>query len=218
MCSIQPRLLYPNFRALRLQRSHLVCTHSLTESVLTIRFSDFVRLLQIAKDTNASNPANSGPFALVVLREISLSLSISLNYLFFLIYLGRPPRGEVKLVNPADRARARRESPSRWSYWGIFGYMAQGALGAAIVAVAVLEVIWRVTEKAKGNIYMADGIIQGVLSISFLGKVLLNTYLSPLVPRWKTARDYSPVISALAIRLGIILASEFCSKWHLPLM
>lgn len=175
--------------------------------------SDFARLLQVAKDTTNSNPANSGPFALVVLREISFALSISLNYLFFLVYLGRPPRGELKLFAIPDRARARRESPSRWPYWGLFGFLAQGVLGSSILAVAILEVIWRITGKAKGNkSYVADGILQVILSLSFLVKIVLNTYLSPLIPRWKTLRDYSPLIFALSTRLGIALAGEFSSK------
>lgn len=185
---------------------------------VNLPISDFARLLLVAKQPDTTSIVNSGPFAIVVLREISYSLSISLNYLFFLVYLGRPPRGEVQLVGPAERARARRESPARWAYWGVVGYLAQGVLAAAIVAVAVLGVIWRVTANPKGVIYMTNGVIEGVLSISFLGKVLLNAWLSPLTPQWKTIRNYSPLIFALATRLGIILTSEFCSMLHPKLL
>ena len=171
-------------------------------------FSDFARLLQEAKTLDDKNT-----FAIKILREVNFSLSIALNYFFFLIFLGRPPRGEVKLVNVADRARARRDSPSRWAYWGLPGYVLQALLGATVVSVAILEMIWRVSGNAGGTIYMANGIVQGVLSVAFLGKTFLNTYLSPLSPRWKTARDYLPVIFALSTRLAIVLASEFCSKF-----
>jgi hypothetical protein len=86
-------------------------------------------------------------------------------------------------------------------------------LGSSILVVAILEVIWRVTGKAKHNkIYVADGILQGILSIIFLGKIVLNTYLSPLIPRWKTLRDYSPLIFALSTLLGIALTNEFSGK------
>jgi hypothetical protein len=95
----------------------------------------------------------------------------------------------------------------------MFGLLAQGVLGSSILAVAVLEVIWRITGKTKDNkIYVADGILQGILCLSFLGKIVLNTYLSPLIPRWKTLRDYSPLIFALSIRLGIAITNEFSGK------
>jgi hypothetical protein len=84
-------------------------------------------------------------------------------------------------------------------------------LGTSITSVAVLEIIWRISGNAGSVVYMANGIIQGVLSVAFLGKTFLNIYLSPLTPRWRTARDYLPIILALFARLGIILASEFCS-------
>jgi hypothetical protein len=146
----------------------------------------------------------------VVLREVCFAISISLNYLFFLLYLGRPPRGEFALN---DRARARQQSPSAWAYWGIFGYIAQGILFAGTISVAVLEVIWRVSARPRSRVYMADGIIQGILAAAFLGKTFLNAYLSPLRPKWKTFRNYLPVILALSLRLGIVLASEFCSEY-----
>jgi hypothetical protein len=159
----------------------------------------------------AKTPEDEGTFAIKILREVNFSLSIALNYLFFLTFLGRPPRGELKLANVADRARARRDSPSQWAYWGITGYLFQAIFGASITSVAVLEIIWRISGNAGSVVYVANGIIQGVLSVAFLGKIFLNTYLSPLSPRWRTARDYLPVILALFTRLGIVLASEFCS-------
>lgn len=161
------------------------------------------------------NGGASGTFAITVLREVNFSLSTALNYFYFLLFLGRPPRGELTLANPADRARARRESPSRWAYWGIFGYLTLVVLGASIVSAVVLEMIWRISSNPGGTIYVASGIIQGVLCLAFLGKVLLNTYLSPLSPRWKTMRDYLPIILALSARLGIVLASEFCGRFRI---
>ncbi|PVG04628.1 hypothetical protein CPB86DRAFT_720926 [Serendipita vermifera] len=164
---------------------------------------DYARLLQVV------NPApDSGSTAIVVLREVCLAISISLNYLFFLLYLGRPPRGEFALN---DRARARQQSPSAWAYWGIFGYITQAILFGGTIAVAVLEVIWRVSSRPPSGVYMADGILQGILAAAFLGKTFLNAYLSPLRPKWKTFRNYLPIILALSLRLGIVLASEFCT-------
>ena len=154
-------------------------------------------------------------FPLIVLREVNLALSISLNYFFFFVYLGRPPRGEARLVEFSPLSSSRRISPSRWSYWGVTGYILQAILAAGIIAVAVLGIIWRLGGKATGSIYKADYLLQAVLALAFLGKICLNVFLSPLTPRWKTARDYLPVITALSSRLGIVLASEFCGSFIL---
>lgn len=170
--------------------------------------SDFARLLQ-----NAKGIEDPDLTSIINLREISISLSIALNYLFFLFFVDRPPRGEVNLAPRSERDRVSQESPSRWAYWGVPGYTIQAILAAQIVAITVLEMFWRITKSAGGRIYLADGIVEGVLCVAFLGKLFLNTYLSPLMPRWKTARDYSPVIIALLTRLAILLTSAFCSKF-----
>lgn len=163
---------------------------------------------------NAKGVDDPSLTSIINLREVSFSLSIAFNYLFFLFFVDRPPRGEVNLAPPSERDRVSRESPARWAYWGTTGYVIQASLAAQIVAVAVLEMFWRITRRAGGKVYLASGIVEGVLSVAFLGKVFLNCYSSPLMPRWKTARDYSPVIIALVTRLAIVLASEFCSKSH----
>ncbi|KAG8788890.1 hypothetical protein FRC19_000179 [Serendipita sp. 401] len=174
---------------------------------------DFARLLQEAKvpRSNSISTSNPGQFPLIVVREVNFSLSISLNYLFFFVYLGRPPRREISLVPTGEQIRARRDSPARWSYWGVSGYLLQATLGAGIVGVAVLSIIWRVNGTASGGIYRADSLLQGILSLVFLGKILLNTYLSPLTPRWKTVRDYAPVVVSLFLRFGIVITNEFCA-------
>jgi hypothetical protein len=164
-------------------------------------------LLQNAKGVD--DPSLRG---IVILREVSISTSVAFNYLFFFFFVDRPPRGEVKLAPRSERERVSRESPSRWAYWGTTGYLIQAFIAAQIAALCVLEMFWRITKKPGGKVYLADGIVEGVLSVAFLGKIFLNCYLSPLMPRWKTARDYSPVILALLTRLAIVLASEFCSK------
>ncbi|KAG8836535.1 hypothetical protein FRC18_011212 [Serendipita sp. 400] len=175
---------------------------------------DFARLLQEAKvpRLNSMSTSSPGQFPLIVVREVNFSLSISLNYLFFFVYLGRPPRREISLVPTGEQIRARRDSPARWSYWGVSGYLLQATLGAGIVGVAVLSIIWRVNGTASGGIYRADSLLQGILSLVFLGKILLNTYLSPLTPRWKTVRDYAPVVVSLFLRFGIVITNEFCGE------
>lgn len=141
-----------------------------------------------------------------------MSISTALGFFFFLLYLGRPPRGEVALVPLDERARARRRSPSSWGHWGLTGYAIEIFIGANIVAITVLQIIWRVTGNMRGPIYMADGVIQGVVTLSFFAKVVLNSYFSPLKPIWNTLRDYSPVIVALCLRLSVVIANEFCCK------
>ncbi|CAG7847717.1 SubName: Full=Uncharacterized protein {ECO:0000313/EMBL:CCA67875.1} [Serendipita indica DSM 11827] len=175
---------------------------------------DFSRLLQEAKSSpppQSDDTSTPRQFPLVVLREVNLALSISLNYFFFFVYLGRPPRGEARLVEFSPLSPSKRMSPSRWAYWGVTGYLLQAILAASIIAVAVLGIIWRIGGRAAGLVYKADHLLEAILALAFLGKVCLNVFLSPLTPRWKTARNYLPVIYALSTRLGIVITSEFCA-------
>lgn len=89
------------------------------------------------------------------------------------------------------------------------------------IAVGVSQSIWRLAF-AFGlvrftSVYRADAILQIIMSGLFILKLAGNTYLSPLTPRWRTARDYIPVATAMSIGLGIAVGNLMCSRWLLPI-
>ena len=160
--------------------------------------------------------------ALTVLRELSFSASIGLRFLFFWIFVAEPPRGELPpLPIPDDRrpnfitldSDAILHS-AHWSRWSVLGLILKWSLLAMTIAIVVLQAVWRIAPDLRrfGTVYNIDGTLQIVVSSLYILKLLANAYLSPMTPRWKTMRDYSPVILALAISMGLGIGNILCCK------
>ena len=160
--------------------------------------------------------------ALTVLRELSFAASIGLRFLFFWIFVSEPPRGELPpLPIPDERplnfitldSDAFLHS-AHWSRWSIPGFLLKWSLLAMTIAITVLQAIWRIAPHLRryGPVYNIDGTLQIVVSSLYILKLLANTYLSPLTPRWKTLRDYSPMFLSLAISMGLGIGNILCCK------
>lgn len=131
-----------------------------------------------------------------------------------------PPRGEISVLPTPGRSRT---SPimddefhsGSWGRWGITGVLAKYALLMGTIAVGVTQAIWRLGFSFGllrfTGVYRADAILQLVMSALFLLKLGGNSYISPLMPRWRTVRDYLPVATAISFGLGIAIGNLLCS-------
>ena len=131
---------------------------------------------------------------------------------FYLIYLGRPPYGELDIIPRNKRREAQKNSPAAWGTSGYLGSFAYMLLAGAIFAVAILQVMWRLFLNPGNRVYRAGGILEVFLSVAFLVKLWLNVQSSPLTPRWKTFRNYAPVTVSIFINLSISILNLIICK------
>lgn len=159
---------------------------------------------------------------LIVARELSLAASIGIRFLFFWQFVSEPPRGELSPLPIPDDRRPNfitLDSESTihggsWAKWGFLGFLLKWSLLLLSVAIPILEAIWRLAAAFTrfGPVYNVEATLQITVSALFVLKLLANTWLTPLTPRWRTIRDYSPIFLALLISLGLGIGNILCCK------
>lgn len=159
---------------------------------------------------------------LIILREISHAISFVMRYFFFWAFVQEPPRGELPFVPMQNDRRPNFISLSSesvvhsgdWARLKLLGIFLKWALLLLAVAVLVLQILWRLVNAFKnyGPIYITEAGIEIGLSAAFMLKLVVNTFLSPLAPRWHTLRDYSPVILALLIGMSVAIGNLWCCE------
>ncbi|EGO02379.1 hypothetical protein SERLA73DRAFT_71505 [Serpula lacrymans var. lacrymans S7.3] len=164
-------------------------------------------------DIGATRPLLQG-------REVFLAISVGLRFLFYWIFVAEAPRGESQ-PNPVPNrswtdflvieAKEGCHSGS-WDRWGLTGHILKLVLFAASIAILVLQILWRIVSSFHyyGPIYAADTSLELVASILFILKLILNTSISPVTPRWRTLREYSVPIVALFLNAGIAIGNLIC--------
>ncbi|CAL1696094.1 unnamed protein product [Somion occarium] len=148
-------------------------------------------------------PFNLG--GLQTTREILYALSVGMLFTFLWGLVAEPPPGE------RERDENNMHAGS-WDKWGVVGMSLKWSLAACIVAITVLQLLYRLVSFLHqfGPVYEVECTIRIVVSAVLVLKILLNTYLAVLsssrdgIPRWIILRDYSPVVAA--ILLGMALA------------
>ena len=163
----------------------------------------------------------SSVLPLLVARELTLSVSIGIRFFFFWAFVSQPPRGEHPLV--VSRTDSQEHKPSflwlesdihsgNWMRWGYVGGVLKYSLLLAVFVIPVLQILWRVVADFSrvGPVYNADNSLEIAISALFVIKLFVNAWLSPLTPRWKTIRDYLPVIFALIIGFGVAIGNILC--------
>lgn len=161
-------------------------------------------------------------WALIVLRELSYSFSIGMRLFFFWSFVAEPPRGELPPIPLPDDRRPNFltiESETNihsgsWQRFSYLGFVLKWGLLLLTVGDPVLQAFWRIDDTFSrfGPLYYTEGTLQIVLSSLFILKVLANTYLSSMTPRWKTLRDYSPMVLAMLISVGLGVGNILCCK------
>lgn len=169
------------------------------------------------RTSSHSDAGVSSVSPLLVARELALAISIGFRFFFFWSFVSQPPRGELPSTRTSQeqgisfRMGSNVHSGS-WTRWGIPGVILQYTLLFATITIPVLQLIWRFSEQFDtfGPVYNADGTLEIVISALFVIKLLTNAWISPLTPRWKTIRDYSPVIIALLLGLAVGIGNILC--------
>lgn len=145
--------------------------------------------------------------SLVNTREVLLALSTSFRFLFFWAFIAERPRGEpppppresrTEAYDPREHAHS-----ASWQRWGYLGFLLKWTLLGLSIAILALQIIWRIAERRYATVYMVESTIEIVASGLFILKILLNVFLSPLVPWWRPLRSYSAPLLALLINAGV---------------
>jgi hypothetical protein len=161
---------------------------------------------------------------LLIARELTLSMSIGIRFLFFWTFVLQPPRGEHRLLSKVDSPDSKPSflwlgsdiHSGSWARWGYAGGLLKYGLLLAVFTIPILQILWRVVADFSriGPVYNADSSLEIAISALFVVKLFVNVWLSPLIPRWKTIRDYLPAFSALFIGLGVGVGNILCCLSH----
>lgn len=149
----------------------------------------------------------------LIAREVLLAVSIGFRFLYYMLLVSSPPYGErtrrpqTQDVIPNFLRMDTEARSGRWMRWGLAELVLKYALLAATVAFTVLQLLWRLIAKFSndGGLYRADAIIEIAMPVIVILKLLANTWISRLKPRWKTVRNYLPPIFALLFRLAVAI-------------
>lgn len=157
---------------------------------------------------------------LIILRELGYAVSVGIRLLFFWSFVAEPPRGELPLLPFPDERRPNFISldsdktihSGSWKRWGIIGIIMKWSLLLVVIAIPILQAIWRLAVGFMnfGPVYNTEATLEIVVAALFILKLLANIWLSPLMPRWRTFRDYFPIIFALLINVGLGVGNVLC--------
>ncbi|KAL5641457.1 hypothetical protein ACGC1H_001817 [Rhizoctonia solani] len=160
-------------------------------------------------------------FPLRIARELGYAVSFGMRFFFFWQFVAIPPRREILLPTP-DRSPGNRTSfalenefhSGSWDQWGLVGVITKYALLVGTIVIGVTQAIWRLGF-AFGlvrftSVYQIDSVTQIVVSVLFILKLAGNSYISPLLPRWKIIRDYLPVVVGISVGLGVAIGNLVC--------
>ncbi|CAE6429397.1 unnamed protein product [Rhizoctonia solani] len=163
-------------------------------------------------------------FPLRIARELGYAVSFGMRFFFFWQFVAMPPRGEIPVLPTPGPGRGNRASfvmeefhSGSWGRWGLIGILTKYALLLGAITIGVTQAIWRLGF-AFGlirftSVYQVDAIMQIIMSGLFLLKLAGNSYISPLMPRWKTVRDYFPVVAAISMGLGVAVGNLMCMRF-----
>ncbi|KAL0575979.1 hypothetical protein V5O48_005979 [Marasmius crinis-equi] len=148
--------------------------------------------------------------AIINTREVGFAISVGFRYLFFWKFVAERPRGEPpppNLVNPAVYNPREHAHSASWKRWGVIGFLLRWALLAATLSLPILQILWRITFRINGPVYVVESTIEIIVSALFALKILLNVFLSPALPRWKPLISYLVPFIALMFNLAVAIGS-----------
>ncbi|KAH9022944.1 hypothetical protein EDB85DRAFT_1992814 [Lactarius pseudohatsudake] len=137
--------------------------------------------------------------SLTIIREVLYSIASGLRFLFYWVYVSRPPLCEQ------GSARFLGIHSGCWLRWGVMGSFLRWTTLAASLSVPVLQILWRTVYVMHefGPVYDIEGAMEITTSAIFIIKLLLNVFLVEASSRRQTLYQYSSVVSALLINMGI---------------
>ncbi|KAI9445220.1 hypothetical protein H4582DRAFT_1914059 [Lactarius indigo] len=137
--------------------------------------------------------------SLTIIREVLYGIASGLRFLFYWVYVSQPPLCEQ------DSARFLSIHSGSWLRWGVMGSFLRWGTLAASLSVPVLQILWRTVYvmHAFGPVYDLEGAVEVTTSAIFIIKLLLNVFLVEAPSRRQTLCQYSSMVSALLINMGI---------------
>ncbi|KAF9519856.1 hypothetical protein BS47DRAFT_1001753 [Hydnum rufescens UP504] len=173
---------------------------------------DFVRVIESPIQIH-----DESHLAAIVVREIILSASVALRFLFFWHVVALPARTEVARPLLPSRLNGSSFLPESemhsgcWMRWGIVGLVLKYFLLASVFTIGVLEAVWRLEYVLDFNaltaVIWASATLEIAVTTLFTLKLLGNLlFMSPELRRGVIV-DYIPILFALALSLGLALGT-----------
>jgi hypothetical protein len=165
-------------------------------------------LAQLLARGHISNPAGGDVGlvrGLVIVREVALSLSLAVRYVFFALFMVRRPRFANALLGG---------NPYSWKHFGVAGTVFQWGLFMVIAVLLGMQAVWRLSEGSArtGPVYYASAGIEIGLCVVVIFKMAWNVFVSPKSARLPLLRHYVvPIIAflfGLAISIGNLAYRE----------
>ncbi|KAJ7103275.1 hypothetical protein B0H15DRAFT_204577 [Mycena belliarum] len=135
-------------------------------------------------------------------REVGLALAFGFRFLYLWKFVAQRPRFEPR---PREADLSPSDSPfhsASWERWGVPGFILKYALLGSVIAIPILQIIWRIAT-GLSSVYLAEATIQIAVSALLIAKLLLNLHLSTVSPWWRPFTPYIVPILALMISTGI---------------
>ncbi|KAG6846014.1 hypothetical protein H0H87_011062 [Tephrocybe sp. NHM501043] len=147
------------------------------------------------------------PSGLVTAREVGLALSVGFLYIFLWHLVAQRPHAEPasEYNDPFGVDRSPISHSASWRQWGLLGMALQWSLLGLSVTLSALQVVWRISslDARSTTIYITEAIIQIVVSALFILKILLNIFVSPVTPWWRSVQSNVAPLLALCISAGL---------------
>lgn len=189
------------------------CLHGAVLAAFIAGILDLVEVLCRRRQTDETVLNNNPLLALTISREIAYALSFGLRFLFFWAYAGCPPPKDVKSSGTMHCGS--------WSRWGLFGHILRWSLLVAVVAIASLQVTYRIYTPLRqiDLLHQIEGVVEVSVSAVFILKLLLNVYLANLdsagtISRLNVLLCYSPMIIALSMSVAIGAVDVIQCEWQ----
>lgn len=147
----------------------------------------------------STDPDQQSISSLTIFREILYSTASALRFLFYWVFIAQPP------ICEQDSARFLNLHSGSWLRWGATGSVLRWTTLAASLSVFLLQVLWRTVNRIHefGPVYDIEGAVEITTSAIFIVKLFLNVLLVEVPSRRQTLWQYSSVLSALVINMGI---------------
>ena len=92
-----------------------------------------------------------------------------------------------------------------WERWGYVGIALKWASLITCFLIVTLQMVWRLTKKHNlyGDLYVASATLETAISIVFVLKLILNSYLAAPKSRRQVLLGYTAPVLAFVLSAGI---------------
>ncbi|KAF7302729.1 hypothetical protein HMN09_00907800 [Mycena chlorophos] len=157
---------------------------------------DISQILERGIDATNENAALGTVTGLIDAREVAFALAFGTRYLYLWAFVAQRPRHEPRSVI-GDALHS-----ASWLRWGVPGLLLKFGLLGAVLAIPILQILWRI-DTGNSPVYTTESALQIGVSILLLAKLLLNLFLSTVCPWWRPFVPYIVPVLALLVNAGL---------------